>query len=1230
MSLPRPSGLKAPSKIGKPSGLPQPKSLEPDDIPPPADDFIIGDRVWVGGTKPGFIAFLGETQFGTGEWAGIVLDNFEGKNDGSVQGVRYFQCEPKRGIFARISKLSRTPDTLKTITPKPDDVSSEHGGNSVRNGSSNAKRGSIPHIRPTTPKTGLAPTHRNLSTSSSSLHKASTPTQKPGFRLGDRVLVSGTKTGTLRYLGATDFAKGDWAGVELDEKQGKNDGAVAGKRYFECRPMFGLFAPVHKVAKLDVGTVASTPSPQTRSLMNTSLRLSRERSGSQESVSSISSTASSVSRSRVRLGVTSLGNQQKKSPVTRQSPALLQAKNSQRPSTLNLSATTSALQKALKEKEEHIEQLLKERDLERAEVARAAAQVDEAEGQLMNLRTENERAKEDQDELITKLQRSIQELEKEKADLNCKLDDEKRKVEDLQFQIEEEAITKDDIEIRTEADGAKFREIEKAAKKEKDRADKFEQELITLQIQLKEKSERLNSTEDTNMTYLDQIEELTHKLSQAENKIRVYDSSRLEEGAKTSQVSMELAEKSARVTELEDILSTRNREIKNLQNRLGEVEEEMKSSTSSKEKMQQTIDRMTSDLNKGNDTSNQLRSEIQQMQTQLSELRRQLNSSKERTEQLTEEKNQLEQQMSEMMKNSGDSSQKLSILNEQVKDKTRKIEDLQADLSSSTQKWEKLNEEIAEVKRQKENELQGLKTKHDDIAKTIHNQLEDVQIKLDKANNKMRAMTEDFDKEKEDAISRKLSEINDLKKQLQQSKDELEKQEVQTQAHKQVLDKITMEKDALQFEKEKTEKLVKRLEGEKETLNTDLIHARVEMTKIKNDSEQIFGDKDKLNEQIQDLKAEVERILKVKTEVVKDKEETEAQKDLIMTERDNIQREVVKIRAEFQKKDIEMEESMKEVEKLRQENVHLNQSLSLMSQQESSNEVLNQQLENSKKTLADLQSRLNTVESERDSMKAQLEFTNLITEERKRLEDQNHLLSKEIEELAERHRKEIEGLSASKDTLQNEVDNYTELLRQRSEELEEKKKQISNLKNDSSSLELYRNSVQKLEKERIELQDKINTLEKAVSESAVPKHNNNNIDISLSGNSPAAKLKEEKESAQRQVDFLNSVIVDLQKKNNDLQTRLEVMESGVVTNGDADSSMENTTSSKRAPPRLFCDICDVFDKHDTDDCPLQAMDYDETPPPSQHHGDRKQMRPYCDICEVFGHWTDDCDDEQTF
>lgn len=38
------------------------------------DKFIIGNRIWVGGTKPGQIAYIGETNFGNGEWAGIVLD----------------------------------------------------------------------------------------------------------------------------------------------------------------------------------------------------------------------------------------------------------------------------------------------------------------------------------------------------------------------------------------------------------------------------------------------------------------------------------------------------------------------------------------------------------------------------------------------------------------------------------------------------------------------------------------------------------------------------------------------------------------------------------------------------------------------------------------------------------------------------------------------------------------------------------------------------------------------------------------------------------------------------------------------------------------------------------------------------------------------------------------------------------------------------------------------------
>lgn len=53
------------------------------------------------------------------------------------------------------------------------------------------------------------------------------------LRIGERVIVSssqGSKTGVLRYLGPTEFANGEWCGVELDDAVGKNDGSVEGQR----------------------------------------------------------------------------------------------------------------------------------------------------------------------------------------------------------------------------------------------------------------------------------------------------------------------------------------------------------------------------------------------------------------------------------------------------------------------------------------------------------------------------------------------------------------------------------------------------------------------------------------------------------------------------------------------------------------------------------------------------------------------------------------------------------------------------------------------------------------------------------------------------------------------------------------------------------------------------------------------------------------------------------------
>lgn len=45
--------------------------------------------------------------FCAGIWLGIELDKPNGKNDGSVGGVRYFSCPPKHGVFAPPSHVQR-------------------------------------------------------------------------------------------------------------------------------------------------------------------------------------------------------------------------------------------------------------------------------------------------------------------------------------------------------------------------------------------------------------------------------------------------------------------------------------------------------------------------------------------------------------------------------------------------------------------------------------------------------------------------------------------------------------------------------------------------------------------------------------------------------------------------------------------------------------------------------------------------------------------------------------------------------------------------------------------------------------------------------------------------------------------------------------------------------------------------------------------------------------------
>ncbi|XP_024155203.1 CAP-Gly domain-containing linker protein 1 isoform X2 [Oryzias melastigma] len=613
------SGLKPPSKIVRPSGVPQrtspssnaSKTLPPEKPPstgvtsPTQDanpDFQTGDRVWVNGNKPGYVQFVGGTQFAPGQWAGVVLDEPIGKNDGSVAGVRYFQCEDGRGIFTRPSKLSRTALPEKEENARQP---SPAQGGAATNESAPAGSGSAAQGA----GVKLSALHR-MAASTESVSNTSDPDSlkksRRELRLGDRVLVGGTKAGVVRFLGETDFAKGDWCGVELDEPLGKNDGAVAGTRYFQCLPRFGLFAPVHKVTR--IGFPCTTPTKALRSGRRSTLK----RSPSASSISSISSATSSISGKPSRAGL-----------LTETSARYAR----------KISGTT-ALQEALKEKQQHIEQLLAERDLERCEVAKATSHAGEVQQEMVLLRKGREQYAVEMEAKLDQLRSLVEAADRDKVELLNQLEEEKRKVEDLQFRVEEACITRGDLEVATVSERSRIMELER--------------EVADLQLRLRASQQK----EDAASLSQQQIGSLTSQVQAQEKKI-----SELSVDLESKQKELQAVQKDK--NSLEELLSS-------LRQKLQVQEEEIRQAARKAEGLERS--------------KKELETQKEESQTRETELRGQLTQAQERSEkagesltQLTEEKKNLEMELEALKQQNSKYQEELQVSKERSSSENQRI-----------------------------------------------------------------------------------------------------------------------------------------------------------------------------------------------------------------------------------------------------------------------------------------------------------------------------------------------------------------------------------------------------------------------------------------------------------------------------------------------------------------------------------------------------------------------------
>jgi dynactin 1 len=70
-------------------------------------DVKIGQTIESKDGKKGIVQYIGPLHLAAGTWIGLQLPDPSGKNDGSVQGERYFECKPGYGIFLRKESVVR-------------------------------------------------------------------------------------------------------------------------------------------------------------------------------------------------------------------------------------------------------------------------------------------------------------------------------------------------------------------------------------------------------------------------------------------------------------------------------------------------------------------------------------------------------------------------------------------------------------------------------------------------------------------------------------------------------------------------------------------------------------------------------------------------------------------------------------------------------------------------------------------------------------------------------------------------------------------------------------------------------------------------------------------------------------------------------------------------------------------------------------------------------------------
>ncbi|KAI9665660.1 MAG: hypothetical protein M1821_003594 [Bathelium mastoideum] len=209
------------------------------------DSLQIGQTITFSKGRRALIRFLGRTHFADGDWVGVELDDASGKNDGSVKGERYFDCEMGHGMFIRESAVER-------VIEQPQSNGSKDPSGKANGQPAQPKRGRPSSIA------GNGPKRLSIVDAMNTRHGINSASPTPGARVGGMSsgIRSPTRSPTKPSASIASNDPGSRTGTPPVAMRGRNPSIATSKPRSSMAPPAGKRTSVGRSAASTTGHTA--------------------------------------------------------------------------------------------------------------------------------------------------------------------------------------------------------------------------------------------------------------------------------------------------------------------------------------------------------------------------------------------------------------------------------------------------------------------------------------------------------------------------------------------------------------------------------------------------------------------------------------------------------------------------------------------------------------------------------------------------------------------------------------------------------------------------------------------------------------------------------------------------------------------------------------------------------------------------------------------------------------